>query len=154
MTSHDGGQDENDGGEVQRSVRMTRAWELSSRRLTSRSHTWCVPEIADKRAAVRLVREELACETPDPFAQSDFTALLHNLIAALFTHQDCDKDNVAEALGLVDEYVDRSARLFTEAIAGNLSERDAAIERSILASAVELRSEVRDIAGVHDPWDA
>lgn len=135
------------GPEEPRSVRLDRAWRLSNPPLTRVYHSKCASDLADLRLAVDLARDELRSEDPDPRADSDIVLLLHNLIAGLLAHRDCDEEYVAEALGRADEAVDRQARLLVRALDIGHA-REIAESRWILEDECGLRSEARQLAGL------
>lgn len=127
---------------------MTRAWRFSTAAGLRADHNRCSRELADKRAAVELAREELNGDSPDPLAESDIVLLLHNLLGGLLAHQDCDESYIAEALDYADEAVDRQARLLVQALDSEDGPRIVAEQRWILADEVGLRAEVRGLAGL------
>ncbi|MDN4479704.1 hypothetical protein [Demequina muriae] len=132
------------------SPRMTRAWRFSTAAGLRADHNRCSRELADKRAAVELAREELLSDNPDPLAESDIVLLLHNLVGGLLAHQDCDESHVAEALDYADEAVDRQARVLVQALNVEAHPRIVAEQRWVLADEVGLRETVRSLAGLGD----
>lgn len=135
------------GPEDSTSGRLDHAWRLSNPPLIRVYHSTCASDLADLRLAVDLAREELRSEDPDPRAASDIVLLLHNLIVGLLAHGDCDEEHVAEALGRVDEVVDRQARLLVRALdIGDA--REIAENRWVLEDECGLRAEVRQRAGL------
>lgn len=128
--------------------RTERAWAASGRVPLRRDHNRCAGEVANHRAAVDLVRQELEESDPHPLAVTDIVLLLHNLIATLLAHQDCDPGYLAESIDRADEAFDRQARILIAAIDMGAERRVLDDERLVLAGVAQLRTQARTAAGL------
>ena len=90
-----------------------RAWNASQHVPLTANHRRCTQEVADRHTGVELMRKDLASPAPDPRSRQDLVCLLHNLAITMLAHQNCDPANIAEAIAITGEAVDRQAAVLT-----------------------------------------